>query len=219
VNTAHSQQFQARKVIIAIPGPAYKNISFDPPLPEHMQTYSTAIRCGCYVKYVCLFKTPFWREKGFCGLSQSFKGPLSHSRDTSVDSQGNYALTCFITSSPGREWLRLNGNDRQEAVIKQLGSLFSVGDDKVRSELTGTITTNWHQDKWAGWGCPFACPPPGTIGIGNADELCNPKFGGITIVGTEWTNEWRGYMEGALRSGKRGAALVVSDFHFEDSNL
>ncbi|KAK6375712.1 hypothetical protein LTS17_007534 [Exophiala oligosperma] len=219
VTTIHGRRHQARKVIISIPGPAYKTITFEPALPGPMESYIASVRFGCYVKYICLFRTPFWREKGFCGLSQSFKGPLNHTRDTSVDSQGNYALTCFVTSTPARSWLRLSDRDRREAVLRQLGSLFTVGYDKVKEELLGTITSDWHQDQWAGWGCPFACPPPGVIGGGGTGGLCNPRFGGITVVGTEFTNEWRGYMEGAVRSGKRGASLVLSDLQREDNNL
>lgn len=219
VTTVHGRQYQARKIIISIPGPAYKTIAFEPALPSQMESYTASIRFGCYVKFICLFKTPFWREKGFCGLSQSFKGPLNHTRDTSIDSQGNYALTCFVTSAPARGWLRLSDKDRKEVVLRQLGSLFTVGYDKVKEELLGTITSDWHQDQWAGWGCPFACLPPGASGSGHDEELGNPRFGGITVVGTEFTTEWRGYMEGAVRSGKRGASLVLSDLQGEDSNL
>ncbi|EXJ89398.1 hypothetical protein A1O3_02465 [Capronia epimyces CBS 606.96] len=219
VRTANGQQIKARKVILSIPGPSYKNIAFDPPLPPRKFIYTTAVRFGCYVKYICLFKTPFWRDLGACGLAQSFRGPLNHCRDTSVDALGNYALTCFLASEPGRRWFALSEDDRREAIVKQLGALFSVGYEKVQSELLGTITTEWMQDKWAGWGCPFPAPPPSTIGAGEDGDWLWEKAGNIYFVGTELTNEWRGYMEGALRSGKRGSRQVLADLLLDASSL
>lgn len=219
VQTANGDRIDARKVILSVPGPAYKNITFDPPLPPQKQMYTAAIRYGCYVKYLCLFKTPFWREEGSCGLAQSFRGPMNHCRDTSIDSEGNYALTCFLSSKPGRQWLTLNEDDRRKAVVRQLGSLFAVGERRVERELIATITSEWMQDKWAGWGCPFAAPPTGTIGDGEDGDWFKETSGAVHFVGTELTNEWRGYMEGALRSGKRGADQVLHALRVEGSRI
>ncbi|KAH7134533.1 monoamine oxidase [Dactylonectria estremocensis] len=220
VTTTDGQQFKARKVIVSIPGPEYKNVSFNPPLPPHRDMYTKAVRYGCYFKYICLFKTPFWRRQDSCGLAQSFRGPINHCRDTSVDGQGNYALATFLCAGPGRKWAGLDEDGRREAILKQLGSLFGVGYDAVKSEFLGSITSGWMQDRWAGWGCPLATTPPGSvIGKGGDGEMISEKFGGVYFVGTELTNEWRGYMEGALRSGKRGAAQALSDLSLDQVRL
>ncbi|KAF7563566.1 hypothetical protein G7046_g587 [Stylonectria norvegica] len=219
ITTTNGQAFKARKVIVSIPGPAYKNITFNPPLSQQKGLYTSTVRYGFYLKFICLFKTPFWREKGSCGLAQSFKGPLNHCRDTSVDNQGNYALTCFICAGPGRKWASLNEEDRRDAILKQLGSLFDVGYEAAKSEFLGSITSEWMQDPWAGWGCPFATTPPGTNSSTVDGEVATLKCGGICFVGTELTNEWRGYMEGALRSGKRGAAQILEDLGTQEAKL
>ncbi|KAH8893573.1 monoamine oxidase [Thozetella sp. PMI_491] len=219
VTTTASKTFKARRVIISIPSPAYKDVTFSPSLPRHKQVYITTARYGCFVKFICLFKTPFWRQQGACGLVQSFRGPVNHSRDVSVDEQGNYALACFMCAGPGRAWLALDENDRREAVLKQLGSLFAVGHEAVKSEFLGSVTSDWTNDPWAGWGCPVATGPPGTIGAGDDGERVHESFHGIYFVGTELTNEWRGYMEGALRSGKRGAAQAMESLSSDDTRL
>lgn len=219
VGTATGPPVKARRVIVSVPGPAYKNMTFDPPLPPQKQMYTAAVRYGCYVKYICLFKTPFWRRQGACGLAQSFRGPMNHCRDTSVDSQGNYALTCFVTSHPGRRWLTLGADEGREAILRQLGALFGVGHEAVKRELLTTIATDWMQDRWAGWGCPFAAPPPGTIGGGDDGDWYAESADGVYFVGTELTNEWRGYMEGALRSGNRGAAQALAGLRTDDGRL
>ncbi|KAH8665410.1 hypothetical protein BGZ61DRAFT_401516 [Ilyonectria robusta] len=220
VTTAGGQKFKARKVIVSIPGPEYKNVTFNPPLPRQRDMYTKAVRYGCYIKFICLFKTPFWRRQGSCGLAQSFRGPINHCRDTSVDDQGNYALACFLTAGPGRKWAGLDDDHRREAILKQLGSLFGVGYEAVKSEFLDSITSEWMQDRWAGWGCPLATTPPSTvIGEGADGEMIGEKFGGVYFVGTELTNEWRGYMEGALRSGKRGATQALVDLSMDEVRL
>ncbi|KPM41739.1 hypothetical protein AK830_g4852 [Neonectria ditissima] len=219
VTTANGHALNARKVIVSIPSPTYRNISFTPPLPLQKQMYTTTARYGCYIKFVALFKTPFWRERGACGLAQSFRGPINHCRDTSVDDQGNYALACFLCAGPGRKWAALSDEERCEAILEQLGSLFEVGYDAVKTEFLGSITSEWMQDRWAGWGCPLPATPPGAMGSGADGERIAEKFGGVYFVGTELTNEWRGYMEGALRSGKRGAAQALSDLGADEVRL
>ncbi|KAI5467245.1 amine oxidase B [Mariannaea sp. PMI_226] len=218
VTTASGATVRARRVIVSIPSVLYKTITFQPPLSPQKQDYTNAARYGCFVKYICLFKSPFWRQVGACGLAQSFCGPINHCRDTSVDSEGNYALTCFMVSGPGRDWLARSEQDRNEVVLRQLGSLFGVGYETVKFEFLESITSGWMQDQWAGWGCPFAGIPPGTVGQSDDGQLVNEKMGGLYFVGTELTNEWRGYMEGALRSGKRGAAQILADLRSEEGH-
>ncbi|KAH7357154.1 monoamine oxidase [Rhexocercosporidium sp. MPI-PUGE-AT-0058] len=209
IATTEGETYNARKVIISIPSPAYKNIEFNPPLPAQKDVYTTSVRYGTFVKFLCLFKSPFWKRQGSCGLAQSFRGPINHCRDTSVPDLDNFALTCFLCAGPGKKWLALEKNERTEVVLKQLGSLFGVGYDVVKDEFIDSITSEWTEDKWAGWGCPFAARPPGLeVGVLMAGE----KNDGMYFIGAEFANEWRGYMEGALRSGKEGARQVLADF-------
>ncbi|KAM0414596.1 hypothetical protein ACHAPT_013557 [Fusarium lateritium] len=211
VMTTNGHLFRTRKVIVSIPTPAYRNIKFDPPLPLQKQVYGDTARYGCYVKYIAMFKSPFWRRVGACGLAQSFRGPINHCRDTSVDEQDNYALTCFVVSRPGRIWLTLGEREREEAALRQIASLFGVKYEAVKAEFVGSMTSEWQQDKWAGWGCPFVVTPPGSLVHSEDGALAGLKSGGLYFVGTEFTDEWRGYMDGALRSGARGATRVLKD--------
>lgn len=208
VSVSSGDPFLARSVVVSIPSPAYRNISFQPELSPQKRSYLNTTRYGFWVKYICFFKTPFWKDKDCCGLAQSFKGPINHCRDTSVPDQGNYALTCFVTSTPGREWASLDDHEQEKAVLEQLGNLFEVGYDHVVSEYLGHIESDWGNDNWAGYGCPFPVPPPGVLGHRSEDWFTDSQDG-IFFVGTELCNEWRGYMEGALRSGKRGAAQAL----------
>lgn len=211
VTIADGTSFTGRKVMVSVPSQAYKNIEFNPPFSATLQHYTSGVRYGCFVKYICTFKTPFWRRKGACGLTQSFQGPMNHCRDTSVDQDENYALTCFLCSGPGRQWLTLGEVDRKEVILRQISSLFGVSFEEVADEFLGSMTSEWMDDPWAGWGCPFAIAPPGVMGGESIVEATGKGKNGLFFVGTELTDEWRGYMEGALRSGKKGAELVLNE--------
>lgn len=179
VRTAAGATFSARKVILSIPSPAYKEIAFTPALPHLKQLYTISTRYGCFVKFIALFRTPFWREKGGCGLAQSFCGPINHCRETCVDDEDNFAIACFMNGLPGRKWFALEPQQRVEAVLKQLGNLYGVPYEEVKSQFVGSITSQWMEDRWAGWGCPIAAPPPGTRGTGTDVESVHYKYEGF----------------------------------------
>ncbi|ETN46280.1 uncharacterized protein HMPREF1541_00464 [Cyphellophora europaea CBS 101466] len=213
VTTEAKNTFTAQKVILTIPSPAYKSMTFTPPLHPWKQSFTQSARYGTYVKYICLFESPWWRSVGACGLVQSFRGPINHCRDTSVDMDDNYALTCFVAAGPGRRWLALNEEARKKELLGQLGRLFGVEKERVEAEFQGAMVSEWHEDPWAGWGCPFAVPPSsGILGMWEDGEAVKSKGNDLYFVGTEFVDDWRGYMEGALRSGKRGAEQALSDW-------
>lgn len=58
-------------------------------------------------------------------------------------------------------------------------------------------------------GDPCPASPPGLRSSVGGDALRKP-FENVHFVGTETALEWKGYMEGAVRSGDRGAAEVIA---------
>lgn len=92
--------YQARKVIAAVPPPVLERVTFEPPLPLAKKLLISSYRYGFYQKVMIVFKSPFWVQKGYCGLVQSFRGPAAVIRDTSVPVDNKWVLTCFLVSSP-----------------------------------------------------------------------------------------------------------------------
>lgn len=71
------------------------------------------------------------------------------------------------------------------------------------------MSYEWTTDEFAGWGCPCTALTPGALDtVGHA--MTTP-FNSLHFVGTETAPQWKGYMEGALLSGERGAKEVVSN--------
>lgn len=203
-----SETFRARKVIVSIPTPVYKTIAFSPPLPAVKTAVTNRTRYGFYTKYIVSFRRPFWLDKNHCGLAQSFIGPISVIRDTSLDDNQTYCLTCFMGGQFGRKWAAQDAEGKKLSVLKQIADIFADGTD-ISDLFVEAFESPWMEDEYAGWGCPCPVTPPGVLAEG-WDALCAPA-GNVHFVGTELSTVWRGYMEGAVRSGSRGAAEVMAD--------
>lgn len=137
-------------------------------------------------------------------MVQSFKGPIAVIRDTSIESQNNFSLTCFLAGNSGRELSKLSKAERHRAVTSHIKEVFSpfvnVPEPLVIAEH------EWFKDQWA-QGCPCPATPPGVMSeFGHA---LRTTHGNVHFVGTETGIKWKGYMEGAIESGERGAAEVI----------
>ncbi|KAJ5736221.1 uncharacterized protein N7483_001346 [Penicillium malachiteum] len=202
--------YSATKVITTLPGPALKNISFYPPLTPVKRAWTESLYYGYYTKAMMEFKTPFWVERGFCGLANSFIGPAGVIRDSCIPQDNKYVLTCFMGGEPGRTWAALSTAEREKTLLKQIGKLYGVSN--VEDQFLKMTAYEWVHDEYAGLGCPCTTLPPGVLDTLGGDGLRAP-VGNLHFAGTETAGEWKGYMEGAVRSGSRAAAEVVKDLN------
>lgn len=116
--------YDASRVVVSVPTPLYNEIAFDPPLPPEKLQLANSTKLGDYCKSIVFYKTPWWRDHGLCGLAQSVHGPFAVTRDSSVDADGHYSLTCFVVGQPARDWMVLTRSERDKAVIDQIERLF-----------------------------------------------------------------------------------------------
>lgn len=201
------RSFRSKRVIISVPTPLYREIEFDPPLPDDKVKLAQSTKLGCYGKSICVYERPWWREAGFCGILQSSTGPAGVMRDTSIESKGHYSLTCFMVGEPARKWGVLPKQQRDKAVLDQIDKGF--GKFMTVEKPNEIVEQQWSNEQWS-QGCPCPVMPPGIMTeLGHA--LRSPA-GRLHFVGTETAYEWKGYMDGAVGSGERGAREVLQKF-------
>jgi len=196
---------QASKVISAVPSTVLRTIDFNPPLPARKQLLVDSFSYGYYTKAMMVFRSAFWVNKGFCGLVQSFTGPASIVRDSSIPNDDKWVLTCFLCGDSGRQWSQLQSSERTNVLLNQLGEIYGDS-DLVRREYVTTVEHEWSKEEYSGFGCPCPSLSPGVLTV--AGDTLREPFRDVHFVGTETAAEWKGYMEGAVRSGERGAAEV-----------
>jgi len=166
---------------------------------------------------ILAYATPWWRRAGLCGLSQSLNGLSAVTRDVSNDAAGAFALLCFLVGDPGRQWAKLSPTERRESIIKHIADIFGPAVDFPVPEPTQVIDQIWSNETWS-QGCPCPAMPPGLISeIGVV--VLSERFGNIHFIGTETADIWRGYMEGAVRSGERGGEEVIQALRKTESKL
>lgn len=205
IATSNRSSFTAKKVISAVPPPVLKNIDIQPPLPLRKQLLINSYNYGFYQKVMIVFKTPFWINKGFCGLTQSFRGPAAVIRDTSSPPDNKHVLTCFMSGQPGEEWSKKDQRERERLLLEQIAALFDH--PRIEQDVVEFVTHPWSEEEFTGHGCPSPALGPGVLS--SAGASIRDPCGDVHFVGTETAEEWKGYMEGAVRSGERGAKEVI----------
>ncbi|PVH87523.1 FAD/NAD(P)-binding domain-containing protein [Cadophora sp. DSE1049] len=197
-----------QKIIVSVPTCLYSHITFTPPLPPSKSALAATTHLGYTSKAICIYSSPWWRTLGLSGIATSDTGPIAFTRDTCVPQDENYSIVCFIVGDAGRAWSELDDDNKKRQVIEQMKTMFKPGVPGGEvPEPIKAILQDWAKEEWI-WGAPSAVLPLGALAKGAASELCRP-VGDVHFVGTETSDVWKGYMEGAVRSGRRGAGEVV----------
>ncbi|KAE8378160.1 hypothetical protein BDV26DRAFT_304571 [Aspergillus bertholletiae] len=206
VVTRDGKIFNARKCILSIPSTMYRELNITPSLPKPVQEVTDGTVLGDYNKAIVCYDTPWWRSEGFNGYFASYKGPVILARDTSVDERNHYSLTCFVNGLPGREWGKLYPHDRRAVVLKQIAKIFNADADSEVFRPIEFFDQIWKHEEFS----RGALAPVTALGhLTKYASVYGKPVGNIHFVGTEYSTEWKGYMEGALCSGEKGAREVV----------
>ncbi|CEL06935.1 Putative Flavin-containing amine oxidase [Aspergillus calidoustus] len=210
VTSTTGQTFVSRKAILSIPSTMYKELNIQPNLPPRLRQITDATVLGDYNKAIVCYDRPWWREKGFNGYFASFEGPVILARDTSVESARHFSLTCFVNGKPGRFWSKLPPHERRAVVLRQLATVFNAdtepGSNHEVWKPIEFFDQIWQHERFS----RGALAPITALGhyVEFADVYGKP-VGNLHFVGTEYSTEWKGYMEGALCSGEVGGLEAV----------
>ena len=208
IETVEGLIYKSRRVIVSVPTVLYPSITFEPalPLPKHDLSMSTVL--GYYSKLVLVYDAPWWRDAGLSGVMESSVGPVSFTRDTCSEEDGQYSITCFLVGELGRRWSALSDEDRRTQVLDQVRAVFGVGANASHiPEPVKVHEMEWAKEEWIR-GAPCPLTPPGVL-TSDAGKAIRDAFGRVHFVGTETSIDFKGYMEGAVRSGIRGAREVL----------
>ncbi len=203
--TVHSDGFvvNGRRVIVAIPPVLASRIVYEPALPPLRDQLTQHMPQGSLMKFEAVYPTPFWRQRGLTGQVVSENGPVKVTFDVSPESGTPGIMMGFIGGHEARVWEQRSAADRREAVLRQFAHFF--GDEALSPREV--VEFNWSTEVW-NRGCPVAVLAPGTL-VDFGAALREP-VDRIHWAGTETSTYWNGYMDGAVRSGRRAAAEVLA---------
>jgi monoamine oxidase len=193
----------ARRAIVAISPTLAGRLVYEPSLPADRDQLTQRMPNGTAIKCMAVYDQPFWRADGLSGQVTSDTGPIKVVFDNSPPDGTPGVLLGFLEGNQARALGRWPEEERRAAVVSCFTRFFGQRAGQPRQYVEKV----WAADEWTR-GCYGAVMPPNTwLAFGEA--LRRPA-GALHWAGTETATEWMGYMDGALGSGERAAAEVLS---------
>ena len=191
-------RFPARAVVVAIPPEHRAAITFDPELPAGHADLARHWPQGNLSKAYAAYDTPFWRADGRSGEALSDDGTVFITFDVSPGPDGPGILLGFTDP---RTFDPLPADARRARALECFAALFG---DAALTPID-YVDHRWGAEEFAPGGPTAAVPPGSWTRYG---QWLRAPVGGIFWAGTETADEWTGFLDGAVRSGRRVAAEV-----------
>jgi monoamine oxidase len=197
--------FVGKQVIVAMPPPIAGRLIYEPQLSALRDQLTQKMGMGSLMKAEAVYDKPFWRTQdlGYTGQVISDVGPVKATFDNSPPDSSVGVLMGFIGGHEARQLAQKSPAEQQAAA---LGSFANYFGDQAKSPKE-YVQFNWSNEIW-NRGCPVSVLAPGVL-LDFGEAIRRPE-GRIHWAGTETSNYWNGYMDGAVRSGERAAAEALA---------
>ena len=201
--TTDKAGYTAHRVIVAAPPALLGKIDFRPDLPPLRAQLHQRMPMGTVIKCLAIYDEPFWRRDGLAGYANLDTDPVRLTYDNSPPDGSPGILLGFIEGDAARRWITRPEAERRAGVLDCFAAAFG---DRARN-ARGYVERSWAGETWSG-GCYEGFMPPGVM-TGYGPVLREP-VGRIHWAGTETSDYWTGYLDGAVRSGERAAREVLA---------
>jgi monoamine oxidase len=192
----------AGRAIVAIPPTLAGRIRYSPALPPLRDQLTQQVPMGYVTKVQIAYSEPFWRVEGLSGSVFSLDHEVSVIFDNSPPDLSCGALLGFLEGKHARWAGKLAPEERRELVLSVFAKFFGPR----AAEPDEYVERDWAAEEWSR-GCYGGRFGTG-VWTGYGEALREP-VGRIHWAGTETSEVWNGYMDGAIRSGERAAREVL----------
>ncbi len=193
----------AKQVIVTGPPALTALIRYEPDLPYMRAQLTQRYPQGTVIKCEAVYETPFWRAKGLTGQAVSLTGPVKVTFDNSPPDGQPGVMLGFIEGADARYWGQQSADARKAAVLQNFVTYFGSEAASPRQY----IEMNWSAEPWTR-GCYVGFTAPGVL-LDYGPAIKAP-VARVHWAGTETSDYWNGYMDGAVRSGQRAAQEVLA---------
>lgn len=199
---ADGASVKARICVVTAPPSLAGRIDYSPAMPPLRDHLTSRAPMGSVIKVHAIYDTPWWRDEGLSGRVVSDKGPIKVVFDNSTPEGKPGMLMGFIEGGDGRRLANIDAAERRKIALECFARYFGDKAAKPADYIEG----NWPAEQWSR-GCYGAVFPAGTL-ISAGTALREP-VGRIHWAGTETSEVFAGYVDGAVRSGERVAREVA----------
>ncbi|KAK8117581.1 uncharacterized protein PG998_005862 [Apiospora kogelbergensis] len=200
---------QGAHVVVAMSPPLARQIVYEPALPVARDQLTAQMRMGSIGKAIAVYDRAWWRDAehgGLTGQAVSDAGLARSTFDQSLRAGHTppvSALMTFLEADQMREY----DNKTEAEITEQVGRDFVAyfGDGAASNGVKEWVVQRWDLEEYSQGG-PTAVAGPGVYT--NHGPALRQRVGNLHFAGTESSDYWVGYMDGALRSGYRAAAEI-----------
>jgi len=191
----HAQELEGDAMVMTLPATALARVDIRPSLPGDQQRAIAAQRYGCATKV--LIQSP----------RDLFDGRKARAFATDTDvgafwdgADGRGTLLTFLGGGCASRRLRARADAAAHSVLDELCWL-----GMSSASVTTMRVATWEDDPWAGGGYAYLDP-----GFDPAwRPLLRRRAGRLVFAGEHTSEEWQGYMNGAVESGLRAAHELI----------
>jgi monoamine oxidase len=194
----------AKQAIVTGPPSITGLIYYEPALPASRAQLLQRFPQGSAIKCEAIYPTPFWRDHGLAGQVTSDTGPIKITFDNSPPDGTPGVLLGFVEGHAARVFTTLAPEQRQQQAIECFVRYFG----QQAAHPIGYIEMNWSEEPWTR-GCYVGYTPPGVLT--DYGPAIRAPVNSVHWAGSETSDYWNGYMDGAVRSGERAAAEVLAE--------
>jgi len=192
-----NQRIQCQQIIMAMMPSDCDKITFEPSLPEKRKLLQENWpKSGGGSKINVVYDKPFWRAAGLNGMSFG-EGKLQFIVDNSPP-DGQLGVLMILGSENNSF---SEGAAKEQEVTAELAKLFGP----QATQNIGYHEMSWDSEAYTA-GCVSALMPGVLTKYGTAMREPTAR---IHWAGTEASEVWTGYMEGAVRAGQNAARHII----------
>jgi monoamine oxidase len=197
------QTISSEFAVVAIPLTTARLIEFNPPLPPEHHKMVNELSYGAVTKVLIEYRKRFWNDKGWNGrlATDAPIGYTWHATSHIEDERG--ILTVYTGGGPGAKFAALSDEERTRVAVSEIEKLFPGSSDLI--ECTATVA--WPNEPYTRGS--YAALAPGEV-TAHWKTLFEP-VGRLFFAG-EHATPIQGFMEGAVESGQRVAAHIISSW-------
>jgi monoamine oxidase len=187
--------------ILAIPLTTARLIDFHASLPAAHQKMVDELSYGTVTKVLIEYRKRFWNERGWNGRLTT-DGPIVMTwHATSHFEHERGIITAYTGGGPGVRLSELSDEERSAAAVAEVEKHFPGSSDLI--EHIATIA--WRKEPYTR--ASYMALAPGEV-MKHWQTLFKPA--GRLFFAGEHATAIQGYMEGAVESGQRAAAMIMS---------
>jgi monoamine oxidase len=195
--------YTARRVVVALPPTLAGQLLYEPHLPANRTQLMQRMPMGTVWKCYAVYDRPFWRAEGLNGLCASTEDLVSVTFDNSPVDGSKGILMGFVVANQAKIFAEMNESERRTTVLQTFAKM--AGPQALQPQFY--VDQSWANEIFSG-GCYAGFMPPG-VWTSLGTYLRQP-CGLIHWAGTETSDVWNGYIDGAVRSGERAATELLS---------